>query len=63
MAQGKLDAKRNVDVAMARRFQNAVEHLLESIFQIMELPIVLDTFAIGIPIAIESDKQIFISAR
>lgn len=39
-------------------FQNAIEHLLESIFQTMELPIVSNTFVIGIPIAIESDKQI-----
>ena len=39
-------------------FQNAVEHLLESIFQIMELPIVPDTFALGIPLAQESDLQI-----
>ena len=39
-------------------FQNAIEHLLESIFQIMELSIVSDTFTIAIPIANESDKQI-----
>lgn len=31
-------------------FETAVENLLKSIFQVMELPIVSDTFAIGIPV-------------